>query len=265
LYNEKRQQIISSTRKFSPLHNPESTFRAHRVIEWLTMQRIKLVVFDIGGTIIEDHGEVLAAYETALQVNGVTVSAAELAESKGASKRDVIRRFVERRWGKGDSANQERIEKTYDDFRKELEKAFSNGGVNPISGAARAFDWLRSHGILCATTTGFYRSIVDRILASAGWRATFAACICGEDVMQGRPAPYMIFRAMEAAGIDDVRHVLNVGDTPLDIQAGKRAGVLGAIGVLSGIHKEARLLQESPSFLIPSAADVPALIEAHYS
>jgi phosphoglycolate phosphatase-like HAD superfamily hydrolase len=75
----------------------------------------------------------------------------------------------------------------------------------------------------------------------------------------------MIFHAMEASGIDNVRQVLNVGDTPLDIQAGTRAGVLGVIGVLSGVHKEARLSEEGPSYLIPSVADIPPLIEAHYS
>jgi phosphoglycolate phosphatase-like HAD superfamily hydrolase len=49
------------------------------------------------------------------------------------------------------------------------------------------------------------------------------------------------------------------------LQAGHRAGVLGIIGVLSGIHKRERLLQESPSHLIASVADLPSLIENHYS
>jgi phosphoglycolate phosphatase-like HAD superfamily hydrolase len=74
----------------------------------------------------------------------------------------------------------------------------------------------------------------------------------------------MIFHAMEASGVDDVRQVLNVGDTPLDVQAGTRAGVLGVIGVLTGVHKEARLSRESPSHLIPSVADLPSLIEGRY-
>ena len=81
----------------------------------------------------------------------------------------------------------------------------------------------------------------------------------------GRPAPFMIFRAMETAGVDNVGEVVNVGDTRLDLQAGKRAGVLGVVGVLTGIQKEDRLKQESPSQLISSVADVPALIEEHYS
>ena len=229
------------------------------------MLKVKLVVFDVGGTIIQDNGEVVASFCAALEANGLFTTAAEFAEFKGTSKRDVIRRFVERRWGKEDAGNEGRIDRTYQNFREELEGKFSNGGVKPIPGAAATFEWLKQHNAVCATTTGFYRSVADSILRSSGWQDTFAANVSSDDVRKGRPAPYMIFRAMETAGVDDVREVLNVGDTPLDIQAGNRAGVLGVIGVLSGIHKEHRLQQESPSHLIPSVADLPSLIEAHYS
>jgi phosphonatase-like hydrolase len=229
------------------------------------MGKIRLVIFDIGGTIIEDHGEVIASFCAALAANGLAASESEIKELKGSSKRDVIKKFVEGQWGKEDARNEERILKAYGDFKTELENKFSNGGVKPIPGAESAFAWLKAHDIVCATTTGFYRSVTDRILQSTGWRETFAANICSDDVKVGRPSPYMIFHAMEASGIDNVRQVLNVGDTPLDLQAGTRAGVLGTIGVLSGIHKEARLLQETPSHLIPSVADMPSLIESHYS
>jgi len=229
------------------------------------MSTVKLVVFDIGGTIVEDNGEVLSAFGVALERNGLAASDSELRELKGSSKRDVIKKFVERRWGKDEAGNEERIRKAYGDFKSELENKFSNGGVRPIQGAGATFTWLKTHNILCATTTGFYRSVTDGILSSAGWQDTFAANICSDDVKDGRPAPYMIFHAMEAARIDNVREVLNIGDTPLDLQAGKRAGVLGVIGVLTGLHKRDRLLRESPSHLIASVADLPALIETHYS
>ncbi len=229
------------------------------------MSNIRLVIFDIGGTIIEDHGEVVASFCAALTANGLPSSEAEIREFKGSSKRDVIKRFVEHQWGKEDAGNEGRIRKAYGDFRTELENRFSHDGVKPILGAESAFEWLKAHDIVCATTTGFYRSVTNRILDYAGWQKMFAANICSDDVRVGRPSPYMIFHAMEASGIDSVRQVLNVGDTPLDIQAGTRAGVLGVIGVLTGVHKEARLLQERPSYLIPSVADMPSLIEAHYS
>jgi phosphonatase-like hydrolase len=229
------------------------------------MRKIKLVIFDIGGTIIEDNGEVISAFSAALEANGVRATQAELTELKGASKRAVVKKFVERQWGKEDVANEGRITKAYQDFKGKLEGSFSNGGVKPIRGAESTFEWLKAQDILCATTTGFYRFVTERILETAGWKSTFASNICSDDVKIGRPAPFMIFRAMESAGVDDVREVLNVGDTRLDLQAGKRAGVLGVVGVLTGIQKEDRLRTENPSHLISSVADVPALVEEHYS
>jgi len=264
-YNLTRIVLITGQQTFFTQRAKAENCIAIPVVSSEPMPRIKLVIFDIGGTIIEDNGEVINAFSTALEGNGLRASRAELTELKGASKRAVITIFVERQWGKQEPGNEARIEKAYEDFRGRLESSFSNGGVKPIRGAVATFAWLKRHGIICATTTGFYRSVTDRILHSAGWQDTFGANICSDDVKTGRPAPYMIFRAMEATGVDDVREVLNVGDTRLDLQAGNRAGVLGVIGVLTGIHKEDRLRPESPSHLIPSVADLPSLIEAHYS
>ena len=41
------------------------------------MPKVKLVIFDIGGTIIEDNGEVIAAFSAALGANGLPASVAE--------------------------------------------------------------------------------------------------------------------------------------------------------------------------------------------
>ena len=98
------------------------------------MQKIRLVIFDIGGTIIEDNGEVIASFSAALKANGLEASQAELTEMKGSSKRAVITKFVERQCGK-DPENEARIAKAYEDFKKQLESTFSNGGVKPIHGA----------------------------------------------------------------------------------------------------------------------------------
>src|ERR1700688_2423826 len=98
------------------------------------MPKVKLVIFDIGGTIIQDNGEVLDAFSAALEANGLRASRAELTEFKGAAKRDVITRFVERQWGKQEAGNEARIAEAYRDFKAQLEMKFSNGGVKPIPG-----------------------------------------------------------------------------------------------------------------------------------
>ena len=73
------------------------------------MSKIRLVIFDIGGTIIEDHGEVLASFAAALAANSLVATEAEIKELKGSSKRDVIKKFVERQWGTAAAGNEDRI------------------------------------------------------------------------------------------------------------------------------------------------------------
>ena len=75
----------------------------------------------------------------------------------------------------------------------------------------------------------------------------------------------MIFRTMEAAGVKSVREVINVGDTPLDLQAGTNAGVRDVIGVLTGLHTQERLQREPHTVLLPSVAKLPEWIGERYS
>jgi phosphonatase-like hydrolase len=219
------------------------------------VQNIRLVIFDIAGTIIEDQGEVVAAFNTALSNNGICVSEAELREWKGASKQEVIRRFVARRFADNHEA---RISKTYADFRKILEQHYTKG-VTPIAGAEETFRCLRQREVLIATTTGFYREIVEFILNKAGWSHTFDANVTSSDVEHGRPAPDMILRAMQMTGITSPTQVMNVGDTPLDLQAGTNADAAEVVGVLTGAHTEERLRRERHTRIVPSVAELPVL------
>jgi phosphonatase-like hydrolase len=221
------------------------------------MSAIKLVVFDIAGTIIEDHGEILGAFRTALMENGIPFVEGELNRWKGASKREVIRHFVKQTTPSADIES--RVETCYRGFRLQLESCYADKIV-PIAGAVETFRWLRDHQIRLATTTGFYREISDLVLNQTGWREFFAANISSSDVRQGRPAPYMIFRAMEAAGVENVNEVINVGDTPLDLQSGSNAGVVGVVGVLTGAHGRQSLEQEPGARIIHSIAELPDLI-----
>jgi len=225
------------------------------------MNTVELVVFDIAGTIIEDHGEVLAAFSSALTASGISFRKEELKQFKGASKREVIRYFAER--DRGDADSSRIVESTYRRFQEDLQRAYAEG-PSPIAGAAKTFEWCKRRGIHIATTTGFYREICEMILERCGWHHLFSAIISSSDVRQGRPAPYMIFRAMEQTGVHDVRRVINVGDTPLDLQSGNNAGVCGVIGVLSGAHRREELEAEPHTHIVASVADLPELIAEEF-
>ena len=62
-----------------------------------------------------------------------------------------------------------------------------------------------------------------------------------------------------------VGEVVNVGDTPLDLQAGTNAGVRDVIGVLTGQHTKERLEREPHTALLPSVEDLPKWIRERHS
>jgi len=226
---------------------------------------IELVIFDIAGTLIEDTGQVINTFATAFRKHAIRVSDGEVRMLHGASKREVFKHYIERQFGQGDPGNNDRIDRAYGDFRRILEETYEREGVRAIAGAASTLRWLRDHGMKIALHTGFYRKVTEIIFRSLDWReGSVDAVICGDEVPRGRPAPYMIFRAMEATGVMDVHRVAAVGDTPLDLLAGSHAGIRGVVGVLSGSHGIESLGRVYHTHIIPSVAELPALLESAF-
>jgi phosphonatase-like hydrolase len=218
-------------------------------------QKIRLIILDIGGTIIQDHGEVPNAMHDALASHGVDASFGEIGEWRGASKREMVRHFVQLRTG---GEEQSLIGAIYDKFTDQVNKAYTN--VKAIEGAEAAMSRLRSDGYILATTTGFDGPLTKTILGRLGWQSLFVASITSDDVVEGRPAPFMLFHAMEAARVDNVAATMAVGDTPLDLQAGNNAGLGAVIGVYSGAATQERLRAERSTAVLPSVASLPDLL-----
>ncbi|MCW5978407.1 MAG: HAD hydrolase-like protein [Bryobacteraceae bacterium] len=219
---------------------------------------VRLIVLDVGGTIIEDRGDVPEALRSAMAHHGVPSNREEIARRRGASKREVIRHFVDEQAPPPNVDRDRLIADIHAEFTANLIEVYRS--VPPIAGAEDAIRQLRAGGFLVATTTGFDRAISTSIFRRLGWEGLFAASICSDDVAQGRPAPYMIFHAMEAALVNSVAEVVAVGDTPLDLQAGNNAGVRGVVGVLTGAAAAENLRKQPHTEIVPSVADLPALL-----
>ena len=220
------------------------------------MNELELVIFDLAGTTIQDDGLIANAFVETLRMHGLSITEEELQSVRGTSKRDVIRHFLKRD-GKEHSFPQ-LADEIFLALQKRLAESYRNGGAKMIEGVAEAFSWLESRGIKIALNTGFDRMITDLILHSLDLR-TAAPVVCGDDVPTGRPAPYLIFHAMEAARVWSVRRVANVGDTTNDLYAGFNAGVHWNIGVWSGAHSREQLEKAPHTHLLPGVAMLPSL------
>ena len=217
--------------------------------------RPDLVVCDLAGTTIYDRGEVPAAFEQALREAGLVVDAAEVSAWRGASKREVVGRLVARQDGGGTPS----VDRVYRRFRELLLERLSAAGPLSLPGVHETLARLKAERTRVAATTGFDRDIVETILATVPWAELLDVWVCGDDVPQGRPAPFMIFRAMERCGVVDVRRVAVVGDTRLDLEACWNAGVGWRIGVLTGAHDRATLAAAPHTHLCDAVTALPSL------
>lgn len=216
----------------------------------------ELLVCDLAGTTIRDRGEVPAASQAALQEAGVAVEAADLTRWRGASKREVLARLLT---GSGDPG---RAEAVYGRFRGLLLERLTADGSLSLPGVAAALERLRAAGVRLAVTTGFDREIVERVRAAVSWAPLIETWICADDVPRGRPAPDMIYRAMEHCGMSDGERVAVVGDTRLDLEAARNAGARWRIGVLTGAHDRAALEDAPSTHVVEAVSALPALWSA---
>jgi phosphonatase-like hydrolase len=139
-------------------------------------------------------------------------------------------------------------------------KAAYEEHLAPIRGAEETFAFLRARGIKVATDTGFDGTIGGLIMERLNWPGRLIdLAVFSSDVSRGRPAPYMIFHAMQRLDVLDVRQVMKLGDSPADLEEGANAGCAEVIGVLSGAHTAATLGPCYHTRLLQSVADLPAL------
>ncbi|MGK5553567.1 phosphonatase-like hydrolase [Actinomadura kijaniata] len=215
---------------------------------------IELVALDMAGTTVQEHGAVYVALREAVEAAGGAPSAEDVRRCMGAGKREAISELLAH-------PAPATVDAAFDDFRRRLAAAYRATPPVPLPGVEKAMAALRAAGVRVALTTGFDRTVVDGLLSVLGWDDTVVdAVVCTDDVPAGRPAPYMIFRAMEATGTRSVDRVLTAGDTVRDLRAGTNAGAAMVVGVLTGGLTAEQLGAERHTHLLPSAADIPALL-----
>jgi phosphonatase-like hydrolase len=224
------------------------------------MGSIQLVVFDMAGTTIDDSGnKVLTALVEAARIHDLPGTPDELNKLMGMNKREVFTLLAEQLLDRDSEQVSQLAEAALATFVERMRAAYSQN-VKAIPGTEETFAFLRERGVKIALDTGFDSVIGGLILEQLGWLDGVIDCaIFSSDVSRGRPAPYMIFRAMEQLDVQDVRQVMKIGDSPADLDEGMNAGCGEVIGVLSGAHTAESLGRYRHTRLLPSVADLPAL------
>jgi len=188
---------------------------------------IELVITDGAGTLF-DPGSVVPAYafQSAFRAHGIDVSLETIMKYMGRNKLEHTSLVLQ------DVNSSIDPQVIYETFKEELYPSAHK--TEEIPGVKEAAYRLKDAGIPLVMTTGYDRKMVDETTKKLPWLdELLLSSVTSSDVMRGRPAPDMIYKAMKF-----VDHAVKVGDTEVDIEAADNAGIPGIL-VTSGSIKEA--------------------------
>lgn len=204
------------------------------------------VIFDLDGTLTDSIEIYYQVFRKAAVQLGIRVE-----------QEDIFRPLAEglEPWDDVFPANlPDRVE-TIRGFRRAMRPAFLEAlqRVRPLPGVAEVLGTLHDNGITLGVVTDSSSSALEP-LRSAGLIQYFAATITRDDGYPRKPEPQGLLECLNRMGVA-AAHAVVVGDTLMDITAGRRAGTL-TIGVLGGLASREQLQTLNPTALVDDLAGV---------
>lgn len=252
---------------------------------------VRAAIFDWAGTTV-DFGccSPVKVFVEIFREQEVPITPQQAREPMGTRKRDHIRLICEmptvrREWEKvhGRPPQESDIDRMYE-RSVPLQTSSVAEHSELIPGCLETMDTLRRAGIAIASTTGYSREIMAALLphaASLGYSPEVT--VCASDVVQGRPAPWMILECARRLNAFPVESLVTVDDTVPGILAGLNAGTwtvaTAATGNEVGLNLEqyraldeadrrgridrsaGKLAQAGAHYVIDSIADLPRCID----
>lgn len=217
---------------------------------------LRLVIFDVDGTLVDSQADILGAMHLAFTAEGlVTPQRADVLSVVGLSL-DVLMPLLA---PEADSETLARLVQGYKDAYMSLRAELGDELSSPFYlGARAALEALQAQPeILLGVATGKSRRGLDKLIEAHGLEGMFVTRQVA-DFHPSKPNPAMLFEALRETGVD-AAHAVMVGDTTFDMEMAQAAGITG-IGVSWGYHSPAKLLMAQ--HIIEDFDALPPLLDA---
>lgn len=226
------------------------------------MHQIKMVVFDMAGTTVDEGNMVYKTLQKAISEAGYPVDLSAILEhGAGKEKLQAIKDTLSAT--QAEAIDFDQAEDIFNSFKSMLDQAYEIMDVKTFEGTTSLLHWLRDKGIKVVLNTGYNRQVATHLLSKLGWEQEneYDLLVTASDVSKGRPHPDMILHAMNTLNIDSSKTVIKVGDSAIDILEGKAAGCIYNIGVTTGAQTKEQLAVADPDYIADSLSIVRDLVQ----
>jgi len=218
----------------------------------MNTQHIKGVIFDVDGTIADSVG---FFYEIALEVLSIAGVPPVEKERVYALMRVGDNSPLEKLFPPDYPDAVRTMKRIFDDRMAEWMRRYHDETI-AIPGSIELLHDLHACGFRLgiATSSGRALPFLDRW----GVRQLFDGIVGREDVEIRKPHPEPVLKCLGHLELAP-QETVYIGDSPIDIQAGKAAGSY-TIGVLTGTSPQHILHLESPDHILPSVAGLSSIL-----
>lgn len=220
-----------------------------------TDQPMRLVIFDVDGTLIDSQNFILAAMRRAFaQTDHPAPSIEATLGIVGLSLPEAMEVLVPGVAG----VDRDRLVHHYKESFLALRQAGGGEAATPFyPGAREALERLDRAGYLLSIATGKARRGLDHMLDSHGMRRLFIGTQTADDA-PSKPHPGMVMNCLAATGVERHNTVV-VGDTEYDMAMARAAGTR-AVGVGWGYHSTERLLRGGAEHIVDGFTALDSLL-----
>lgn len=224
--------------------------------------KIKMVIFDMAGTTVNEDNVVYKTLQKAINEAGYNFTLDQvLAEGAGKEKLQAAKSILHTYAGNTD---EELVNKIYDNFAVQLTEAYQNLDMLPQPNTDELFTALKERNIFRVLNTGYSRTVAQSIVDKLGWQegVDFDELVTATDVSGSRPEPDMILFAADKFDVKP-SEVIKVGDSIIDIEEGKNAGCALSVGVTTGAHTPEQLRSAGPDYVIDNLMALIPIIDQY--
>jgi phosphoglycolate phosphatase len=217
---------------------------------------LRLVIFDVDGTLIDSQEFILAAMRRAFASAGLETPAdAATLGIVGLSLPQAMESLLP---GLAVSERDVLVQLYKDSFRALREESGGEAQSPFYPGARAALERLDGAGWLLSIATGKARRGLDHMVDSHGLRRLFVGTQSADDA-PSKPHPGMVLNCLAATGARACQAVV-VGDTEYDMEMARAAGAR-AVGVAWGYHGVDRLWRGGAEEIVKDFAALDAVLD----